>query len=148
MSPPLPAGSLLPSQTCSPQDYPCPLSQQMSRFSSRMTSYDSVHGPEVSSIHVPSTPATLLCSFSRMSLYIFVMLSVYHGIASSHARLLASRAPILSSCIPVEPSSCTWIVSFNQTSINVSTLLSCQAWPCATIFNLNLIRMTTVCESN
>ena len=38
---------LLPSQTI-----PAPLSQQMSRLSSRMTSYDSVHGPEVPSIHV------------------------------------------------------------------------------------------------
>ena len=31
---------------------PAPLSQQMSKFSRRMTSYDSVHGPEVPSIHV------------------------------------------------------------------------------------------------
>ena len=83
---------------------PAPLSQQMSKLAVGWLPMTLCMGQKYlqsiwRSSFLLSTPATPLRSFSRMSFYVFVVLSVYRGIASSYARLLASRAPILSSCI-------------------------------------------------
>ena len=58
---------------------PAPLSQQMSRFSSRMTSYDSVHGPEVPSIHVK----TFILAFDTCNTTVQLFQDVFVRICSA-----------------------------------------------------------------